>query len=67
MTTHANDPKLTASRLARRAIVYVRQSSQKQVEQNHQSRELQYSLADRARALGWERVDVIDDRAARAG
>ena len=61
MTTHANDPKLTASRLARRAIVYVRQSSQKQVEQNHQSRELQYSLADRARALGWERVDVIDD------
>ncbi len=61
MTTRANDPKLTASRLARRAIVYVRQSTQKQVEQNHESRELQYSMADRARALGWERVDVIDD------
>jgi DNA invertase Pin-like site-specific DNA recombinase len=61
MTTRASDPKLTTSRLARRAIVYVRQSTQKQVEQNRESRELQYSMADRARALGWARVDVIDD------
>ena len=61
MTTRGNDPRLTASRLARRAIVYVRQSTQKQVEHNRESRELQYALAERARALGWKRVDVIDD------
>jgi len=61
MTLQANDPKLTASRLARRAIVYVRQSTQKQVERNHESRELQYALVDRARSLGWKHVEVIDD------
>ena len=61
MTTLANDPKLSASRLARRAIVYVRQSTPKQVEHNRESRELQYALVDRARAPGWKRVDVIDD------
>ncbi len=60
MMTHATDPKLTPSRLARRAIVYVRQSTQKQVEHNQQSRELQYALVERARTLGWKRVDVID-------
>jgi DNA invertase Pin-like site-specific DNA recombinase len=61
MTTRGNDPRLTASRLARRAIVYVRQSTQKQVEHNRESRELQYALVERARMLGWKRVDVIDD------
>jgi DNA invertase Pin-like site-specific DNA recombinase len=61
MTAPGNDAKLTPSRLARRAIVYVRQSTQKQVEYNRESRELQYALAERARALGWKRVDVIDD------
>ena len=61
MTMRATDPKLTASRLARRAIVYVRQSTQKQVAHNRESRELQYALIDRARTLGWKRVDVIDD------
>jgi len=39
----------------------VRQSTQKQVEHNRQSSELQYALVDHARALGWKRVDVIDD------
>lgn len=53
--------KITASRTARRAIVYVRQSSARQLEHNHESRELQYALVDRARALGWKRVEVIDD------
>ena len=61
MTTRETDPRLTPSRLARRAIVYVRQSTQKQVEHNCESRELQYALVDRARSLGWKRVDVIDD------
>jgi DNA invertase Pin-like site-specific DNA recombinase len=68
MTTHGNDARLTPSRLARRAIVYVRQSTQKQVEYNRESRELQYALVERARGLGWQRVDVIDgDLGASAG
>ena len=58
--TNRNDPKLTAARLARRAIVYVRQSSPKQVEHNRESQELEYALVERARDLGWGRTEVID-------
>ncbi len=61
MTTLVTDPKLTPSRLARRAIVYVRQSTPKQVAENRESRELQYALVDRARSLGIANVEVIDD------
>ena len=56
--------KITASRTARRAIVYVRQSSARQLEHNHESRELQYALVDRARALGWKRAAMADPAAA---
>ena len=49
--------------LERLAVVYVRQSTQQQVLDHRESRELQYKLADRAVDLGWsrERVSVIDD------
>jgi DNA invertase Pin-like site-specific DNA recombinase len=60
MTTAIADPKLTAARLARKAVVYLRQSSPGQVHHNLESQRLQYALADRARALGWREVDVID-------
>ena len=55
--------KIHALHLERAAIVYVRQSSTRQVEENVESTRLQYQLADRAVLLGWprERVDVIDD------
>ncbi len=55
--------KITASHLARLAIVYLRQSSAAQVEHNRESTERQYALAGRARELGWppERVVVIDE------
>jgi len=45
------------------ALVYVRQSSTKQVEENTESTELQYRLVDRAAAMGWntDRIEVIDD------
>lgn len=45
------------------ALVYVRQSSTKQVEENIESTEMQYRLVDRAAAMGWsnDRIDVIDD------
>lgn len=55
--------KILNVHLERTAIVYVRQSSTKQVEENIESTQLQYRLVDRAFALGWprERIEVIDD------
>ena len=53
-------PKIQARHLARRAVVYLRQSTLKQVRENLESQRLQYALADRARDLGWKEVDVID-------
>lgn len=48
--------------LARRAYVYVRQSSPRQVTENTESARRQYALRDRALALGWAaaHIDVID-------
>jgi DNA invertase Pin-like site-specific DNA recombinase len=46
--------------LARKAIVYLRQSSDKQVRQNKESQNLQYAVAERMRALGWTQVEIID-------
>ena len=56
-----NNNKITAEHLARQACVYVRQSTPDQVKYNLESKRRQYGLADRARALGWQDVDVIDD------
>jgi DNA invertase Pin-like site-specific DNA recombinase len=54
--------KILNQHLERLAIVYVRQSSTKQVEENIESTQLQYRLVDRAAALGWPRprIEVID-------
>lgn len=48
--------------LARRAVVYVRQSTPHQVISNQESLRLQYALRDRARELGWHDadIDIID-------
>jgi DNA invertase Pin-like site-specific DNA recombinase len=53
--------RITADHLARRACVYIRQSTPGQVQHNLESQRRQYALVDRARALGWKDVDVIDD------
>src|SRR4051812_36233702 len=55
--------KITASHLARHAVVYLRQSSAAQVEHNRESTERQYALASKAHELGWpaERIVVIDE------
>src|SRR6516162_2786518 len=55
--------KITASHLSRQAIVYLRQSSAAQVENNRESTERQYALATKARELGWpeDRIVVIDE------
>lgn len=61
------NPKLTTERLRRRAIVYVRQSSAGQVIHNQESQRRQYGLVDRARELGFEDVQLIDDDLGRSG
>ena len=60
MTEHA---KITANHLSRTAIVYLRQSSPTQVENNRESTDRQYALVNKATELGWpaERVVVIDE------
>ena len=55
--------KLTSSHLRRAAFVYVRQSSQAQLERNVESTDRQYQLISRAIELGFtrEQVVVIDE------
>src|SRR5271169_1832561 len=54
------NPKIKPEHLARKAIVYLRQSSEKQVRQNKESQRLQYDVAERMRSLGWQAVEIID-------
>jgi len=60
MSKHA---KIHAPHLERMAYIYVRQSSPRQVEQNLESQDLQYQMANRAQALGWaeDQIVIIDD------
>jgi DNA invertase Pin-like site-specific DNA recombinase len=60
MKNSAENPKVTAAHLGRKAFVYLRQSSLRQVRENQESQRLQYGMADRARELGWKNVDVLD-------
>src|SRR3954471_24726875 len=53
--------KIKTHHLARRAIVYVRQSSAHQVLHNPESRALQYAMRDRLAALGWSEIEVVDE------
>jgi DNA invertase Pin-like site-specific DNA recombinase len=66
------DPRhsqIQPSHLERLAIVYVRQSTAKQVIDHRESRELQYNLRYRAEQLGWpaQRVVVIDEDQGQSG
>src|SRR5437763_7133878 len=60
MTELLCSPKVKPEHFARKAIVYLRQSSDKQVRQNLESQRLQYEMAERVRSLGWKQVEVID-------
>jgi len=55
--------KITTEHLSRRAALYVRQSSVRQVLENQESTKRQYELRQRAALLGWpeDMIDVIDD------
>ena len=45
--------KITSSHLQRRAVLYVRQSSNYQVVHNQESQRLQYAMKQRLHDLGW--------------
>src|SRR4051794_16418289 len=53
---------VTPTHLARKAVVYIRQSTPHQIVSNQESLRLQYALRQRARELGWHDagIDVID-------
>jgi DNA invertase Pin-like site-specific DNA recombinase len=61
--------KIQAWHLERLAVVYVRQSSPRQVLEHRESTALQYALAERAPAWGWpaSRVLVINEDQGRSG
>src|SRR6516164_9979055 len=53
--------RLPAVLLKRKAVVYVRQSTQAQVQMNLESQRRQYDLVGEARRWGFRDVEVIDD------
>src|SRR5436189_271882 len=61
--------KIQARHLERLAIVYIRQSTLRQIHENRESTDIQYALVNRAHALGWhpERVLVIDEDQGKSG
>ena len=52
--------KITGSHRNRKALIYLRQSTEKQVQFNKESQRLQYGLKDIAKEWGWEEIEVID-------
>ncbi len=59
--------KIMPEHLARAAFVYVRQSTAYQVVNNLESQRRQYGLVERARQLGWDDVQVVDDDLGKSG
>jgi excisionase family DNA binding protein len=57
----ATNELLPATVLKRKAVVYVRQSTQAQVQTNLEGQRRQYDLVDEARRRGFINVEVIDD------
>src|SRR5271168_1655741 len=53
--------KIGSQHRARKAVLYVRQSSVHQVQHNRESQGLQYAMRDRLLQLGWSQVEVIDE------
>ena len=58
-----NQTQITKQHLSRQAIIYVRQSTLRQVRYHQASQKRQYELQERAQALGWPAAHcvVIDD------
>jgi DNA invertase Pin-like site-specific DNA recombinase len=52
---------IKSEHLQRKAMVYVRQSTNRQVLQNKESQRLQYGLQYHAKEYGFRDVEIIDD------
>ena len=61
-TLHLSQVKLTPRHLERKAVIYIRQSSPKQVRDHLDSQLTQRALVERAKSLGWhaDRIEVFD-------
>jgi DNA invertase Pin-like site-specific DNA recombinase len=59
--------KIKAEHISRVAYVYIRQSTAYQVENNLESQSRQYQLVEKAKALGFHDVRVIDEDLGRSG
>jgi DNA invertase Pin-like site-specific DNA recombinase len=61
--------KIRVAHLERKAVVYLRQSTLKQVREHRESTARQYALRERAIALGWSAnaVEVIDEDLGQSG
>ena len=53
--------KIQPHHVERKAILYVRQCSAYQVQNNLESQKLQYAMRDRLCSLGWRDIEVIDE------
>src|SRR5438132_6491545 len=53
--------KIRPQHTARKAILYIRQSSAYQVTHNVESQKLQYAMEDRLQHLGWREIEVVDE------
>jgi len=53
--------KIKPHHVERKAILYVRQSSAYQLQNNLESQKLQYAMRDRLWSLGWRDIEVIDE------
>jgi hypothetical protein len=51
--------KIGPQHRARKAILYVRQSSAHQVLHNRESQALQYAMRDRLAQLGWSEIETL--------
>jgi DNA invertase Pin-like site-specific DNA recombinase len=60
MNAQPGSSKIGSQHLERKAVVYVRQSTDRQVQQNTESRRLQEGLVGRARELGFRQVELVD-------
>ncbi len=53
--------KIGPQHRARKAVLYIRQSSVHQVQHNRESQLLQYAMRDRLVQLGWCQIEVVDE------
>jgi DNA invertase Pin-like site-specific DNA recombinase len=59
--------KVKPHHLQRKAILYIRQSSTFQVQNNQESGRLQYAMKERLEQMGWHEVELIDEDLGRSG